>query len=412
MKYHVYIERIRIKGDGNKTKKTKKLNKQFSGRYLSDSSMSNIPVYFMSSVADQSVAFSNIFAEWLCDSKQNLVHAAESPFQHAELAKSGLLKIYPGITSKFNDDFHQPCILFASHPSLRFGEACHFVELWKNSPNNSLIFTDSEFNYLDALAPYQPIYANFYFFPIDTSLTTGHLNTLLKEPKNLSQLVVSQAYKMNSSSAADNSQQAEHLAKLDMSKLSSTTLVSYYNQNDIIKLVTKRRFENCDIESDLAQMLTTSKKQEASSAVNYCKFDAHLTTRNNHHTLKAAPKTIPLTRRDRINMSHLKKYTHGKLNFEKFLVLLRKAGVQAFKLIEKDNLNENGKVLMIDRDTNLVEGDANSTAAYENAKYLIEIDVFNKIEIDLSLNKVNVMCDNEESRLKVRDTLLKCLKSL
>jgi len=89
-------------------------------RYLSDSGLQTTPVYFLSSVADQSLAFSNIFAEWLCDLKQLMVYGAESPFQHAELTKSGHLKCYSEINSKFNDDFHQPCILFASHPSLRY----------------------------------------------------------------------------------------------------------------------------------------------------------------------------------------------------------------------------------------------------------------------------------------------------
>ena len=89
-------------------------------RYLQEAQLANTPVYFVSHVAPQSLAYSNIFAEWLCDSKQQFVYAAESPFQHAELVKSNLIKVYPSITSKFNQDFHQPCILFASHPSLRF----------------------------------------------------------------------------------------------------------------------------------------------------------------------------------------------------------------------------------------------------------------------------------------------------
>ena len=88
-------------------------------RYLTDAGLQSTPVYFLSSVADQSLAFSNIFAEWLCDPKQANVYAAESPFQHAELTKSAHLKCYPEINAKFNDDFYQPCILFASHPSLR-----------------------------------------------------------------------------------------------------------------------------------------------------------------------------------------------------------------------------------------------------------------------------------------------------
>ncbi len=60
--------------------------------YLSEANLTNVPVYFISSLANQSLAYSNIFAEWLCDSKQNLVYAAECPFMHGELVKSGFLK--------------------------------------------------------------------------------------------------------------------------------------------------------------------------------------------------------------------------------------------------------------------------------------------------------------------------------
>jgi integrator complex subunit 9 len=386
--------------------------------------MSNVPVYFISSVADQSIAFSNIFAEWLCESKQNLVHAAESPFQHAELAKSGLFKLYPGITGKFNDDFHTPCVVFASHPSLRFGEACHFVELWKSSPANSILFTDAEFNHVEALAPYQPVYANAYFFPIDTSLTTAHLNTLLKEPRGLGQLVLSGYYK--SPTTAGNSDPATDLmTKLDHSKLAANTTVNYYTQNDIVKLVTRRKYENCDIEADLAHMIILARagqklgvQDSLLSVINnigYCKFDAHLVTRNNQHTLRAAPKTIPLTRRDRINMSHLKKYTYGKLNFERFVAALRKTGVHTFRLVERDQLDEVVRVVAVERDLPFgdeIGGGGGDGAWDENGRYTIEIDCFNKIDVDLAVNRVSVLCDNEECRVKVKDALLKCLKTL
>jgi len=36
--------------------------------------------------------------------------------------------------------FRKPCIVFAGHPSLRFGDAVHFVKMWRNSASNSFIF--------------------------------------------------------------------------------------------------------------------------------------------------------------------------------------------------------------------------------------------------------------------------------
>ena len=46
--------------------------------------------------------------------------------------------------------------MFTGHPSLRFGDVVHFLQLWKNSPNNLLVFTEPDFPYLEALQPYQP----------------------------------------------------------------------------------------------------------------------------------------------------------------------------------------------------------------------------------------------------------------
>ncbi len=95
---------------------------------------------------------------------------------------------------KFNDDFKQPCIVFASHPSLRFGDVCHLVELWKTSNLNSFVFVETEFNYLECLAPYQPIYANYYYFPIETSFNAAQSIKLLKEAKHVAQIVTSELY--------------------------------------------------------------------------------------------------------------------------------------------------------------------------------------------------------------------------
>lgn len=31
--------------------------------------------------------------------------------------------------------------MFCGHPSLRFGDVIHFIELWGNNPNNAIVFT-------------------------------------------------------------------------------------------------------------------------------------------------------------------------------------------------------------------------------------------------------------------------------
>lgn len=41
----------------------------------------------------------------------------------------------------FSSDYRQPCVVFCGHPSLRFGDAVHFVQLWGNNPQHTIIFT-------------------------------------------------------------------------------------------------------------------------------------------------------------------------------------------------------------------------------------------------------------------------------
>ena len=64
----------------------------------------------------------------------------------------------------------QPCVVFCGHPSLRFGDVVHFIEMWGSNSNNLIIFTEPSFNHLEALAPFQPLQMKSVSCPIDTSL--------------------------------------------------------------------------------------------------------------------------------------------------------------------------------------------------------------------------------------------------
>ncbi|EJW75389.1 hypothetical protein WUBG_13700, partial [Wuchereria bancrofti] len=48
----------------------------------------DVPVYFISPVAESTLAYSNIYAEWLSEKKQNMVNIPEEPFKH------GLVNFY------------------------------------------------------------------------------------------------------------------------------------------------------------------------------------------------------------------------------------------------------------------------------------------------------------------------------
>lgn len=118
-----------------------------------------------------------------------------------QLIQTNKLKHYPSIHGDFSSDFRQPCVVFTGHPSLRFGDVVHFMELWGKSSLNTIIFTgasgadvarqqephvslltpEPDFSYLDALAPYQPLAMKCVYCPIDTRLNFHQVSKLLKE---------------------------------------------------------------------------------------------------------------------------------------------------------------------------------------------------------------------------------------
>lgn len=141
--------------------------------HLDKSGFTQVPLFFISPVAETSLAYSNILAEWydrwnnfkifsiycilfflcvywllsfftsrLSTNKQNKVYLPEEPFPHAFLVKNARLKHYTSTYAEgFSSDYRQPCVVFCGHPSLRFGDAVHFVQLWGNNPLHTVIFT-------------------------------------------------------------------------------------------------------------------------------------------------------------------------------------------------------------------------------------------------------------------------------
>lgn len=75
---------------------------------LDESGLSTIPMFFISPVAENSLAYSNILAEWLSSTKQNKVYIPDEPFPHANLVKNGRLKFFKHIFSEgFSAEFRQ-----------------------------------------------------------------------------------------------------------------------------------------------------------------------------------------------------------------------------------------------------------------------------------------------------------------
>jgi len=228
--------------------------------HLDSVGLSSIPIYFVSPVADQSLAYSNILAEWLTNSKQSRVYLPEEPFPHASFVRTGRVKHYPSVDSEaFSNDFKTPCIVFTGHPCLRFGEVVHFLQLWGPSSNNLIAFTEPDFPYMEALAPYQPLNIKVSFTPIDTSLNFHQTNKLLNETILPKYLIMPSAY-----STPLYPHRTDLMVDVSegVKKEASTPVCKVYpvKTGDTIKLPIKRSFARITLENLSANIVPTQIK--------------------------------------------------------------------------------------------------------------------------------------------------------
>uniref|UniRef100_A0A915CYU3 Beta-Casp domain-containing protein n=1 Tax=Ditylenchus dipsaci TaxID=166011 RepID=A0A915CYU3_9BILA len=105
----------------------------------------DIPIYFISVVAESTFAFANIYSEWLSQVKSEKAYVPEDPFPLVELVKSGRIKIYENLHGAFSRECRTPCVVFTGHPSLRIGDVVHFLEIWGKDPRSAVIMTDPDF---------------------------------------------------------------------------------------------------------------------------------------------------------------------------------------------------------------------------------------------------------------------------
>eukprot|EP00794_Sanderia_malayensis_P007283 gene7283-8094_t len=239
--------------------------------FLDGSGLSFVPIYFVSPVAKSSLAYANIYAEWLCQSKLSKVYLPESPFTHAELVKSGRLKHFTSLHAGLSSNFRTPCIVFAGHPSLRFGDATHFIEMWGNSSANTVIFIEPDFPYLEALSPFQPLLMKAIYRPIDPRLNFTQANKLIKDLKPKEVLIPERYTKPPEFQPYRN----------DLS-ISVDCKLTTYKQLDTIDRSLPSKFENVSLSNELCAELCP---KEVETGVAISSLSGLLVTRDNKKTI-------------------------------------------------------------------------------------------------------------------------------
>ncbi|KAK4362753.1 hypothetical protein RND71_017994 [Anisodus tanguticus] len=122
-----------------------------------ESSNLKVPIYFVSSAAEELLNFSNIIPEWLSGQRQERFYSAKPLFNHIQLLNEKKLMVSPAIhSSKFLTSWQEPCIVFCPHWSLRLGPVVHLLQHWCADPNSLLIMEEGADINL-AFLPFKPM---------------------------------------------------------------------------------------------------------------------------------------------------------------------------------------------------------------------------------------------------------------
>ncbi|KAG7255340.1 hypothetical protein CRUP_010145 [Coryphaenoides rupestris] len=331
--------------------------------------LGSTPFYFISPVANSSWSSprSSPSGEWLCHNKQSKVYLPEPPFPHAELIQTNKLKHYPSIHGDFSSEFRQPCVVFTGHPSLRFGDVVHFMELWGRSSLNTIIFTEPDFSYLDALAPYQPLAMKCVYCPIDTRLNF-HQPLHVVCPEQYTQPPPSQSHRSDL-----------------MLELSAPPVP--YRRCSVLSLPFRRRYERIHLLPELARSLLPS---EVKPGVSVATVSGVLHSKDNKHTLQSVPKpppAAPTKKRKRVveeppEVLAPKPLLSGVVPLDGFLATLHKHGISEVKVEE----TADGHILHLQAEDALIQLEADAT---------------------------HIVCDNNEPmRTTLRDLVLRFLQKL
>lgn len=122
-------------------------------------------------------------AEWLSEDKQAQCFVPASAFVFASLLAKKQLSLYDSLAAavrarvKLNEG---PLIVFATHPSLRFGDASALLSLWAPVARNAVILTDTSYDVDALLAPHRPLACSVVRAPLTTRLHVGDAAALIR----------------------------------------------------------------------------------------------------------------------------------------------------------------------------------------------------------------------------------------
>lgn len=348
---------------------------------LTAANLTQVPIYFISPMAEESLAYSNILGEWLTSSKQTKVFIPEEPFIHSSLVRAGRLRHFTSVSNPaFNEAYKTPCVIFTSHPSLRFGDVVHFIQLWGQSSKNLLVMTEPDFPCNEAISPFLPLAMKIHYIPIDTNWNFKQANHLLSNDLRPSHLVLHNSYATKP--AADYyltqgysttdlmielqnaiedvpDQQSNALVR---ARPLTTSMHPYDYQESFDMTGLKATFERMNIDPSFADQILQT---EIRPGLCFATINGSLVARDNKYTLhQIDPKLLRNLKPLQGKRLPPSSYYYGSVNFPLLMELLTRSGIndatvegaKAGKIIELRSIK--AVIHVEDSQTHIITNDA------------------------------------------------------
>ncbi|CDP17282.1 unnamed protein product [Coffea canephora] len=105
-----------------------------------------VPIFIISSVAEELVAFLNVIPEWLCKQQQDKLYSSQPLFTFMDFLNEKWLFLFSVLHSlELLSILQEPFIVICPHWSLKIEPDVHFLQHWCGD-KNSLLVMEEGFN--------------------------------------------------------------------------------------------------------------------------------------------------------------------------------------------------------------------------------------------------------------------------
>ncbi|XP_077241662.1 integrator complex subunit [Tasmannia lanceolata] len=315
-----------------------------------ESSNLKVPIFIISSVAEETLAFTNIVPEWLCKKRQERLFSGDALFRHSELINGKKLHLFSFVHSPdLLTMWQEPCIVFSPHWSLRLGPVVHLLQRWCGD-HNCLLVLEQGVDVDLALLPFKPMAMKVLQCQLLSGIKIQKVQPLLEmlQPKLV---LLPEDWRL------------QHLA----TNINSSSFL-YYSENETLRVPSLMDDFEAGLGTDLAFQLQPRRMQQENMALARLKGELRL----------SLGKHFLVSSKEPIDYSHTQLLYWGTVDPNRLITDLNKKGIKAF--VDKDgSVAENACLIHIDGTKRAIIEISSTRTVISTADETLAADIFETV---------------------------------